>query len=530
MVIAETLPVFGGYVDEPWDSGVDRLPPRGNFLFVPYRDDAGVGSDFVKKDGTEDDPHAETVSCAETAGGKPVTSLPAAEKDAAATGTGFFDPAKYPYLTCELGGGLQVTGRRRPVTAPQDTAANVFCAIGSGANLAGYYMYHGGINPDGKYTELHENQTIGGNTNVPRKSYDFQCCINEAGRLNESYGVLKKYHYAFTDFGEQLAGALYAEAEVQPEGPGDAKTLRTALRANPETGAAFLFINNHSRFLSMPEHKLDRGTFLLSNSHPAGKGSGRERTYEVRNLTVRPGGLYIIPLELRTEAGTIHSTNANLLCRLGSRLFLWSDDILNAYVDAEATCTILTESEADRVFKFEDGLYVVGHKDECLIEETDGARVLITPHAETYVKIYRENGLVEEDEYEVDPAEGKVVVTGPAAEEKCGDTLLWRDYELDLTYPEEEAFYRAFLKVDYIGDRAEVFADGHLIDDWFTTGADWYILLDRFDHPERLTIRVYDSANPVPDRNGREVYYELPVAKGCELTGAQMTFEYAYDI
>lgn len=85
-------------------------------------------------------------------------------------------------MTAELGGGLQVTSHRRPVSKAIDNAGHIICVLGAGANLIGYYMYHGGINPDGKYSDLNEAQSIGGNTTVPRKSYDFDACINEAGK------------------------------------------------------------------------------------------------------------------------------------------------------------------------------------------------------------------------------------------------------------------------------------------------------------------------------------------------------------
>lgn len=145
--IDETLQVLSGYVDAPWEGNADPLPPKDNFRFIPYFDDADVGSDFEKENGGKG----------------------AIRRD-------------YPYLTAELGGGMQVTSHRRPVAAPKDNEAAVLCALGSGANLIGYYMFHGGINPDGKYSNLNEAQDIGGNTNTPVKSYDFDALLNEAGR------------------------------------------------------------------------------------------------------------------------------------------------------------------------------------------------------------------------------------------------------------------------------------------------------------------------------------------------------------
>ena len=56
----------------------------------------------------------------------------------------------YPNANAELGGGVQVTYHRRPVIAPEDVISLAFVKLGSGANMLGYYMFHGGLNPEGK--------------------------------------------------------------------------------------------------------------------------------------------------------------------------------------------------------------------------------------------------------------------------------------------------------------------------------------------------------------------------------------------
>ena len=51
-----------------------------------------------------------------------------------------FDTKRNPYLTAELGGGLQVTAHRRTYPWPEDIEAQALCYLGGGANLLGYYM------------------------------------------------------------------------------------------------------------------------------------------------------------------------------------------------------------------------------------------------------------------------------------------------------------------------------------------------------------------------------------------------------
>ena len=105
--------------------------------------------------------------------------------------------------------------------------------LGGGANLLVYYMYHGGINPEGKETTLQESRATGYNNDLPVKSYDFQTCIRESGEVNESYGRLRRLHLLLQDFGEELAGSETCFPEKLPESPVDLHTLRTTARVNP---------------------------------------------------------------------------------------------------------------------------------------------------------------------------------------------------------------------------------------------------------------------------------------------------------
>ena len=145
------LPVLGGYVDAPWANHTHELAASENFLFQPYHDDANIASDFSEGQ------------------------------------SGFtFDAAQFPYFTAELGGGLQVTAHRRTYPYPEDIEAQTICMLGAGANLIGYYMYHGGVNPDGKYTTLQESKATGYANDLPVKSYDCQTCVRENGLPSEN--------------------------------------------------------------------------------------------------------------------------------------------------------------------------------------------------------------------------------------------------------------------------------------------------------------------------------------------------------
>ena len=88
---------------------------------------------------------------------------------------------------------MQVTYHRRPIIRPDDVGAAVLTKLGSGNNLVGYYVYHGGSNPIGK-TTMNETKDTGYPNDLPVISYDFQAPIGEFGQVRKHYHILKQYH------------------------------------------------------------------------------------------------------------------------------------------------------------------------------------------------------------------------------------------------------------------------------------------------------------------------------------------------
>jgi hypothetical protein len=212
------LPAYGGYSAAPWNGGRQAIPPSETYLFR-----------FASR--VTGDPEALK--------GQTVSRASHADALQAAT----------PFLTAELGGGIEDTYYRRPVMGAADVAATIPVMIGSGANLLGYYMYHGGENPDGK-TTLQESQRTGYPTDVPVKSYDFQAPLGEFGQMNAERKELKLYHYFLNNFGAELALAQVITPTKRPTGLGDRSVLRASARFDGQRG--FLFVNNYVRELTMP--------------------------------------------------------------------------------------------------------------------------------------------------------------------------------------------------------------------------------------------------------------------------------------
>jgi beta-galactosidase len=217
------LPVFGGYPDAPWSGSNKAL--YGNEVYAFRFDNRVAGS---------------------------MGAVGGRGQNAAATYKGT------PFLTGEVGDGGEDTYFRRPVFTADDVAAIAPVMLGSGVNLLGYYMFHGGVNPDPEagatlisLEEAQHNPSDG--TDVPEKSYDFQAPLGEFGQERESLRKLKLVHYFLNDFGWELAPMMTRAPAAMPRGSMDTSVVRVAARTAGEHG--FVFVNNYVRGLAMPERK-----------------------------------------------------------------------------------------------------------------------------------------------------------------------------------------------------------------------------------------------------------------------------------
>ena len=166
----ELIPVWGAYPEAPWDKRTDKLKPSDNYLFGKLRRDPAIGSDLLGN-----------------------------QKD-----TSNYSGYRYPYATAEMGGGNEITYHRRPIIEPDDVTALAYVKTGSGANLMGYYMFHGGSNAIGKLSTLQESKATKYPNDYPIISYDFYSPIGEWGQLQPSYRGFKIFHLFLNDFGDRL--------------------------------------------------------------------------------------------------------------------------------------------------------------------------------------------------------------------------------------------------------------------------------------------------------------------------------------
>lgn len=269
----EILPLYGGYAEGFWDREITPMP--GNYslraFFSSVRNDSAIANDLFGQRKSEDDP----------------------------------DTASYPYLTCEIGGGMADAYHRRVLIRPGDIESVTLVQVGSGSTLPGYYMYHGGVNPDGRLTPLNESQTTRYPNDLPEKTYDFQAPLGEYGQLRPHYHSLRRLHLFLADFGPALATMPVTLPERRPTGRDDITTVRWCARSDGRSG--FVFVNNHQRLQPMPsktgvQFRLQLpGGDLLMPSHP---------------IEVPADGCFLWPFNLDLGGANLVHATAQPVCQM----------------------------------------------------------------------------------------------------------------------------------------------------------------------------------------------------------------------
>jgi hypothetical protein len=269
----ELIPLFGFCLDNFWDNDTttwDRSV-RQNYFFDNTRDHDLIGMGLAP----EPDPNHPV----------PLT--------------------RYPYLTCETGGGVQVSYTRRPYISGHDAAPMSFAKLGSGSNMPGYYMFHGGSNPIGKLSTMQESLETGYPNDMPVISYDSQAPLREFGQVNESYHEMRPMHLFLGDFGARLAPMATKRPAQLPDSLDDKTMLRWAVRSDGKSG--FVFINNYQRIDQLPDHKNVRLHVELA-----------DETIDLprKGLTVPSGATALWPFNFDIGGALLKYATAQPLCRL----------------------------------------------------------------------------------------------------------------------------------------------------------------------------------------------------------------------
>ncbi|MFI5800576.1 beta-galactosidase [Streptomyces sp. NPDC051677] len=271
----ELLPLYGGYPEAFWTEADGGWPDtcRKHFFFTHQRDDEGIGADLrpTTVRGTDPSSHAD----------------------------------RFPWATCELGGGMAVAYHRRPRVDAADIGALGLTKIGCGSVWQGYYMFHGGTNPTGALTPLQESHATSYPNDLPVLTYDFQAPLGEYGQYRPSYDELRIQHLLLADFGEVIAPMRSVLPDDAPRGQHDRDTLRWAVRSDGRA-SGFLFVTNHQPHEPLPDHPNTTFTVAFPEAPPL--------TLPGTPVTVPAGAYFCWPLGLEVAGLRIDWATAQPVC------------------------------------------------------------------------------------------------------------------------------------------------------------------------------------------------------------------------
>jgi beta-galactosidase len=214
------LPLYGGYPEAFWEDVSDgwAREVRRHYFATPIRDDHAIGADL---------------------------------RTTAPEGSGP-DDTRYPYATCELGGGMAIAYHRRPLVPAADVSSLALAKLASGSAWQGYYLYHGCSQRLDLASRNQESHATGYPNDLPVVDYDFQAPLGEYGQVRPSFAALRLQHLFIRDCGADLAPAELHLPDEQPPNLDDRGTLRWSVRWSG--GPAFLFVNNHQPHEPLPDH------------------------------------------------------------------------------------------------------------------------------------------------------------------------------------------------------------------------------------------------------------------------------------
>ena len=443
--VEEALPLWGGYSYQPW-------------LFYREAGEHPATPEYIYRDN-----HNSAVT-------KEYNFEPS------------YDPESRPYACCEMMGGMMCSYkyRFRLDMRAVDAMANV--KLGSGCNLLGYYMYKGGTNPTGLRTPyLGESQ-------VSKRSYDYQAAVGEYGQIRESYGRLRAIHLfanTFSGFFERTRAVLPAHLKsIQPD---DAGPLRFSVRVKGNSG--FLFVNNFQDHAPMRDRADEEVTLNL----PDGDITFR--------FGIAAGENAILPFNMSVGGAKLKWASAQPMARVGDAWFFLAPDGMTprycfAVQDGEETvapkpgesfeyggATVVTLSRRDSLgFNVLDlpgrrlallcGQPLLWNGRTLSVElEEGGADVLAYPVGALSVPAGAQ------------PVEKSVFRGWRVESDRAAEPVSFRPvglgrYAVDIPERALKDHKRVLLRMRYYGDIGHAFAGNELISDNMCNGAPWDVRVD----------------------------------------------------
>ncbi len=450
------LPLYGDYGDGFWDRKLTDMP--GDYAKA-----------FIMKDN-----RMSSVIATETFS-KDELSDKGAEDSAAGL--------SYPYLTCELGGGMMPSYHRRINMSGREAMPLCVCKLGSGSNLPGYYMYHGGTNPLSPLHTMAETQasTVTNYNDMPIMSYDFQTILGEMGQPNPAaWHETRWVHQFLADWGAELSQM-------------DVDTLSEHYARRGQ----FVFRNDYVRILNeeghasiTPEGMLWEGLTLTSQ--------------DVQPFAKADGGLYFIALaNVKKPSITIN----------GKR-YSFKTDVRQTV--SGKSITVLSQAKAKeayifggKVFYSPHALYQDGNN---IVEEEWRSVESILNSAVQPSTSSKHITRIEQTQKEGTPREVPMGSQKVAAQPTDADFKQASVWTIHLNRAIEDAENK-FLCISYRGDCARIYADGVLVEDNFWNGKPMQVRLSDLVG-KRVELKVLPLRKDAPIYLQKEQKAILEAAEG----------------
>lgn len=423
----EMIPLYGDYADGFWERSTEETAGSywKAFHFKGQRTTDAIASeqiDYTKEDGNKG------------------------------------NEQQYPYFTCELGGGMMTSYHRRVYLYPEDAYSMALVKLGSGSNLLGYYMYHGGTNPvswaerlgkteeEGKYL-CEMQRTVATNYNdLPVKTYDFQAPLGEFGQRNPHFYTLRPLHLFMHDFGDILAPmkAVFPCADKEQK-KGDNSYLRWSFRYAPRKigkTPAFVFFNNYERLQNLTAKK--NVQFDVCGVK-----------FPQKAITIPAGAMAIFPVNIDIDDIRIDYATAQLVAKRDGNIYLMQIPGIPTEISVNGKVMKGLKASAKTIYK---NIYLLTPEQAGMLflnendNENEGYRISFTK--------LKEAGALRSITIGVNKA---------AEEPKDADFEQAAVYQINVPEDAGQGFHR-LLSIDYRGDVARLYADGQLVQDNFYNG------------------------------------------------------------
>lgn len=460
------VPMFGGYPEAPWTQHKKPLAPMRRFAIDKGRSETDIGEDLIGKQ------------------------------------KGKADFSEFPYATCEIGTGNQVTNHRRPIMSDKDGYGVAFAKFASGANWLGYYMYHGGRNPADR--PMQESRRTLYPNNYPLIDYDFQAPISKDGAIRVHGDRLRLLHYAIKNDEEFFAvsEAYFASEKEMPY---------FSVRSDGERG--YLFLSNYERGLSVKTSVIKPDVNLNGNK------------IILPEISIKEGEILFFPFNYRCGSVTFDYITAQPITSVVSEnktvhYFMKSScqkvklsvDGVESEVEHElrledAELRFLDEKKALKLYKFNNRVLF---SDGALFENDNGIYAELLPNDKVSCGI-KNVEFKQESNLNVIFEKTKAVRLKYNSFMFSGGKRNY--YKIIVDKSDADRFDDIELSFEFTGLNLQVFKNGVPVDDYFNTDGKFVTRVKRVYDGENIELIIRTVAPTA--FGGGNVYNEINLKPGA---------------